>query len=450
MATECEKIKYLLNINTEKSKDVVSSQERELIEHSASLKLKVDTYSEMLIEEIRQWNQNMRYKISENEKNCLNEFDEKEFETCDVFIQSALVDVNDLKQRIDWRIDDFESETTQIFNLVGEASSKLFDLKKFEMRKEELPDDVGSSDQELDPDNVVAIKAFRRDTLLKVNTIRDMSDFIELKYCFVNPYATPHELIAIVVGELNTLVFVKMAMNGQVLMRKQVSSSFDAKVFKVQTIKEGFIFSTNYYERKLMRFDYDCNEIATNDKLFQEDKSSGADWDAEFAVNKNYLISSTGFTECIQCMQFNFRSHDLSKTLVIKHVNDADSSEYTVLANDKYLYIVHRNSQDIRYQEEFGTVTVDLSNPLGPNCHTIIKNMFSLPCLKLLGDKYVAGFYRSSHKISLFIQEQELKLVEDFMIDPDSGIGDCQMSTDCSNGLCFFNNQTGEIYHNFF
>lgn len=80
----------------------------------------------------------------------------------------------------------------------------------------------------------------------------------KLLYCFVNPFASSPELIAIAKNTSNRLIFVIMDANGQVLKKKESKSDLGGQVEMLLTVKDSFIVK-------------DCERSSDNLLRFQRD-----------------------------------------------------------------------------------------------------------------------------------------------------------------------------------
>lgn len=117
-------VSLIENIHSERRKatETFRSQDSQIREHCMRLKNQVDYRSEVLIEEIRLWNETMRKEIDKYESQCLGQFDKAMFKTR---ANNLLNEMDKCEKRIDEHIADAKSNTNTFKLLFNETLDKL-------------------------------------------------------------------------------------------------------------------------------------------------------------------------------------------------------------------------------------------------------------------------------------------------------------------------------------
>lgn len=436
--TLTEKLKSLLdqvNTQTNKANQTIMSKEEEIREHCFSLRTKVDTQSEIMIEEIRQWNASKRDEIDKYEQQCLDKFNTYSFRSKSLYLKSLVADMNEQQKRIEQLIDDVSCDVQQINKLITDTMTKLQELKmekaivtKHKFNNNLLGLSVEAADH-FKPGKYVALQTMSMPGFTKqVNNVRHaIPDFNEMLYCFINPCVDSYELIVLVRHKSNCTSFVKLDKHGTIISEKTTDLKFKY-VTKIQTVKNWFVVQT-YPDYQFKRFDYEFNELEMT--YIKTDHAR-----SKFTLNQKYMINL--LTNPASCKTISFSSHDLATTPHTKPTHLMPKNVIEMLASDKYLYIW--------YGKKCEVVEMDFSKPSVFNNLAFDKVFHGT---KLWGDKYIATFDPRTGKVSLFTQDKNVKFVKEYAISVDDDITKYRMSTDSSNALCFFNSQ-GDIYHNFF
>lgn len=420
-----QKLKVVLNEmsqQTDKAMHTILSKEKEIKEHCVNLRNKVDIESEILIEKIREWNEDMKNEINEYEKECLDKFNEDGFKKSACKLKALVDDVNDHQKNVDLEIE-------RIKELINETSAKLTSLKRENMmvkRQKFGKRFLKLNHVKFDPSGIDSPSSLSADGLKHLTTIRDMSDIKEATI-FINPFAYLDELIAIVQDKSDKLKFIKMDGDGHILKEKDTDLRFKVDS-KIQTLEDSFIIQRQK-NCQLMRFDYDFNVIKMS-KKFDFSNMDG------FTANQRFIIS-------IHREQgkelLRFSNHDLSEVEHEFEINGIDM----ILATDKYLYVWYDNLVEI----------IDIECREGRSKPQFFDDEYSFICdffdVKMLGDKYIATYSYDNSVLRLYTADGRLEFVKEERLDLIDVMG-CRMSQDCSREFCFYNQITGDIYHNLF
>lgn len=433
------------------------SKDEEIKDYCMTLATQVDAHTETIIQEMREWNERTREKIKEYQEECLKSYDMSGRLEASATVMKSLLD--EMESIIQNRSSQQLDEQTEQNELIKKLSAKLVDLQLhyLVMRNQKFSGNIIEleiKNAEFKPDEVASLESaniFSSERLIRIRTIQDMMpEFKELVYCFINPYATPHQLIALVLNKSEQVVFVKMRLNGEILMQKPAPERL--YVLELCTLPSGFMIQTyKVYlnERKLKRFDYDFNELTIDD-----DFGSG---DGVFSANQSHFINikSNKSYGRWEPPQLCLRSHDLSRLCTSVCYDGGDC--FKMLATDKYLYTWWDHDED----HYLVMTTFAIETKCGIKCEqhvecfdplpkSVYANQFPLEEIehsdcKVVGDKYIAMHCRGN-RISLLSHNSQLSLLKEFEI----GINDCpnaiKMSTDSSNGFCFFDSKSGAIF----
>lgn len=495
-----------MNINTEKASRTMLSKQEEISEYCFSLRTKVDTQSEIMIEEIREWNQEMLEKIDKYEQELIGKFNVDEFEQTSSDINALLAEMESLQSKISQKLDDAKTTSQNISKLIVEASVKLDELKKsdFMLRKLKFSDSLLELEhKKFDPSQDICLAESRMlglDCLLKVTKVRDMPNFKELVYCFINPYADSHQLIAIFRNSSKRIVLVKMDETGKVLKKKTTSLEIDVE--RVQTVESGFLLQMPGFAG-FKRFDYDFNSLKIVTECYRDN----------LTLNEQYSIFSKQQRQASQ--YFVYSSHDLTQRL--KSIPGIQDKVVGMLASDEYLYVRYQDRVQIHDIEQAATQDASSNDCSDTNVlcsnHSIDSSFFSsffgdgsqnssfdsqsensdpfavsqsdssisieesvpdngsdvdsdtedssdseivdkafesdISDWKLYGDEFIVTFNNKSGKIRLYSQDKSLDMIKEYDLNVNGKIAEYSMSTDWADGLCFFSN-TGYIYHNLF
>ena len=449
---------------TNKATQTILSKEDEIRDHCSELRTKVNTQSETIIEEVNKWNVEMLKKIDDYEKDCLDKFNPEEFEASASILKSLLLEMNDHQKEIEQQINDAE----KVNEMIDRTQTILQDLKKeqkmarkskFSNNVLNLSVDVRAFNPSMLTNFVTNVDTASLSRMQHIRTIRDMPDFERLEECFINPFATSFELIAIYENKYNKTTLIKMNGYGKVLNEKVVNQI--EYISYIQTANDYFIFQHSY-PTKWRRFDYDFKELEMtkskprSDQQNQDDQESETDFDtrdrdATYTVNARAI-----FTHTYDIHDMNMYSHDMSVKRKLYSIHN-DGPIHKMLVNENHLYIWSDKEVCTYDIEDLPYTNASKHWNLGELCAISFERDFDY--VKLLGDQYIAVFNSSSNKVSIFTQDSKLDFVKEFILsDCEAAIDDeavrdygalLRMSTDRSDGLCFFNSN-GDIYHNLF
>lgn len=325
-------------------------------------------------------------------------------------------DLSDHQKRIEQEISDVKQYIDKVDDMVDEIQAKLLDLKKTNqiIRKQKFSNEV------------LELTCLGRMKL--VTTIRNMPGLETLYSCFINPHAESYELIAICRSNSRQTYVVKMNGYGKIIKAKSIQ--LKGGVWNHQTLKDYFMFESDC-QTKFKRFDYDLNELEMKDPDIEGRRIS-------FTANHKCI-----FTQAYDTRRFYVYSHDLS---VKRSEFDVcfDKDIHRIIANDKYLYNWQGNRLRI-FDIEHYDMSKDTEFP--PIVHELPFEK-SFKDVKLLGDEYIAIFDQTTGLLSLFTQDSKVAFVKDFEMNVGEQV--LVMSSDSSDAFCFYNPQTGDIFHNLF
>lgn len=419
---------------TNKATHTLLSQHEEITEHCTSLRNKLNLQCELMLEDVRRWNERRKKRVNDYEHELLEKFNEEEFEKESSTMKALINDISQNQSQIEQM--NVESDSQQIKMLIKETSAKLHDLKieqTFVKTKK-----LGYSQPDLNgkfsffPIRFNALKNSELTDLefRYVDTIRLIPDFHRLLNCFINPYAKSYELVAIVLNKTGHQIFYKMNSTGKILKEKPLIVNLD--VVRIQTTSSSFILqhSADLSHFSYKRFDYDLNELDTytvDCVNFQ---------DILFTVNKSFEIHAGGH----DIYFFPPGTSTVIRKLSLPY-NCYYPYGYNMLANERHLYLWNKDRVTIISLEQQNSTPTELY---------IQENARKEDAqIKLLGDKCIASFSSQNGTVSLYTQDSKLELVEMFKIKLTGDVKSYKMSTDCSSFLCLFNS-IGDIYHNLF
>lgn len=418
---------------TDKATHTLLSKQEEISEHFFSVRNKLDLQCELMLEDVRNWNEKQREKVDKYEKECLEKFNKGEFEAGASVVRSMVAEVVEYENQIESQMNEAQTDDELINDLIKETTTKLQNLimEQKILKKKKLGHLDLSDKFKFRPSHFAAMRtSITSNEFRHVDTIRHIHDFHRLLNCFINPYAETYELIAIVMNKSNNATLYKlykMNSSGKILKENQVNISLP--VLEVQTVKEGFFIVKNgpYLNDGTDKiFDYDLNPLETDSTKYL-----------------NIIASKTFKTLQSQRSIYSQYGSSMAKRFRSPIYNRLPSVSCDMLASEKHLYFWQKNNVNKalgtkrKWNEEISIKTQASKSQL-------INQQF-----KVLGDKYIAGFTSDDSTLYFYTQDDKVVLIEMFKINLAGGVKPNKMANDCSNFVCLFNS-VGDIYHDLF
>lgn len=406
-------------------------------EHCFRLRVKVDADSETEIEQIQLWANQIRDEIIAQEESALSKFDETAFTSMAKKLEPIVQETESFRDRIDQQMKQGDLDPETEAAIIKEATIKLEELKRHKQDLKRVQFSGHLVEYTSKSTKTYSSCIGRLDNfdiglnkLQHMTAFRRMNDFVEMSYCFINPFATQHELIAIVINRSKQLVFIKTDLEGNVTLSKVVDQKPRTHViYKVETLPESFIVLTG--EMLFNKFDYDFNQLEV-----QNLNDNQSHTEAEFAANADLLFQQTRNTERVKSRgpaHIYYRDNDDYHEDVQRLSEDCwVDCIYDLVANDDYLFIFTYDK--IRVVElESDNVVKDRYIHYG--------HKFG----KLIGDKYIASF-DGERRVILFSQDDKADKLKELEVNVPCG-EKLRMAANNSEGVCFFT-RTGDVYHN--
>lgn len=421
-----QKLKDLLGevtTKSEKAKLAILSKEAEIIELCSRLTLKIDAKSEMFIEEIRSWSQTLRSEVIEYQNKCLEKFDADKFEEAASSMKPLINEMESLQESINQQIDHDNLDHQKIEKLVEDINSTLreFNKQNSAIKKQKFSDTLlffGARNAKLDLHQMARLFRFKTNWLDHLRLVTTFET--TLSYCFINPFASPREIIALLYDTPDQLTFIKMDTDGKIIMKKEATSSFKFK--SLQSLEYGFIMQMDDDNRHFKRYDYDFNEIG-------DYKCALYLYDG-FAANRDYVICSA-VNPKYYTISISFFGHDLNADQCFSLPTGCQVDRISkMLANEKYLYIWYRNGLRV-IDTKAQKVVNDIDFGKMRNCY-----------VKFLGNEYIAVFNQKKQRVNLYTQDHKVELVKVYQVSIG---GDCSMANDFSDEFCFFDSE-GNVF----